>query len=160
MTRAFASTVDVRRYEGTTDAFRDVENGGLDATVTDTPPAVYYASRFKVKQAGSAIEGGWYVMYFRPTDTALRDRINDGLRKSFRDGSYRAILDKYGIWTEAQNELIRPETETLAGSMRPEESAAGPWEIVRSNLPLLIKAAGMTLLLSVLGMPLAQLCWG
>ncbi|MBX7103422.1 MAG: ABC transporter substrate-binding protein/permease [Gemmataceae bacterium] len=155
MTRAFAGTVEVRRYEGTTDAFRDVENGALDATVTDTPPAVYYGKRFKVKQAGPAVERGWYVMYFRPTDIALRDRINDGLRKSFRNGSYRAILDKYGIWTEAQNELIRPETEILTETMRPGESAVDPWEIVRNNLPLLIKAAGMTLLLSVLAMPFA-----
>ena len=42
VTREFAATVEVSRYEGTTDAFRDVESRTLDATVTDTPAATFY----------------------------------------------------------------------------------------------------------------------
>jgi polar amino acid transport system substrate-binding protein len=155
MTRSFQSVVDVRRYEGTTDAFRDVENGALDGTVTDTPPAVYYGTRFQVKQAGAARERGWYVMYLRPGDEPLRDALNDGLRRSFRDGTYRAILERYGLWTQAQEELLRPDVEELSERLRPVTDSLAPWEVVRSNLPLLLKAAGMTVLLSVLSMPLA-----
>lgn len=155
VTTAFAGTVDVRRYEGTTDAFRDVENHGLDGTVTDTPPAIYYGSRFKVRQAGPAIERGWYVMYLRPADAPLRDAINEVIRVGLRDGTYQKLLTKYGIWTPAQADLTRPEVESLSDSLRPADTAIGPWAIVRSNLPLLLRAAGMTFLLSVLAMPLA-----
>lgn len=155
MTNVFAGHVDVRRYEGTTDAFRDVESEALDGTVTDTPPAIYYGPRFKVKQAGQPAERGWYVMYLRPSDVALRDSLNDGLRRSFRDGSYKAILEDYGIWTPKQLELAQPATETLVESMQPKDLNINPWTVIKANLPLLLKAAGMTILLSATSMPLA-----
>lgn len=155
VTKTFPDSVDVRRYEGTTDAFRDVETKTLDGTVTDTPPAVYYKSRFRVKQVGEPVDRGWYVMYFRSGDAALRDAINDGLRKSFRDGSYRAMLEKYGIWNENQESLTRLEVEQLPEKMRPKEDSVSNWAIVRENLPLLLCAAGMTVFLSIMAMPIA-----
>jgi polar amino acid transport system substrate-binding protein len=157
LTKQFAGQVDVRRYEGTTDAFRDVENKVLDGTVTDTPPAVYYGSRFQVRQAGPPVERGWYVMYLRKHDSALRDVLNAGLRQSFRDGSYRQILEKYGIWTAAQTELMSQETEALSETLRPDDAGVDPWAVVWTNLPLLLKAAGMTVFLSVTAMPIAIL---
>src|SRR5437588_84403 len=48
----YGGQVKVERLNGTTDAFRQVENGTLDATVTDTPAAVYYGPKFRVRQAG------------------------------------------------------------------------------------------------------------
>jgi polar amino acid transport system substrate-binding protein len=155
MSSAFAGSVDVRRYEGTTDAFRDVESRALDGTVTDTPPAIYYGPRFAVRQAGHPVERGWYVMYLRSSDIGLRDALNDGLRRAFRDGTYKAILDSYGIWTPNQAELERPDVESLSESMRPKDGSISAWTVVSANLPLLLKAAGMTVLLSVASMPLA-----
>jgi polar amino acid transport system substrate-binding protein len=155
ITTAFAGHVDVRRYEGTTDAFRDVVSQALDATVTDTPPAIYYGPRFAVKQVGLPVERGWYVIYLRPNDMPLRDALNEGLRRSFRNGSYKAILDKYGIWTAKQLELTQPEVEHLAETMRPKDAETDVWTVVRTNLPLLLKAAGMTVFLSLVSMPLA-----
>lgn len=155
MTKMFPATVDVRRYPGTTDAFRDVENKVLDGTVTDTPPAIYYGSRFKVRQVGNSVDRGWYVMYLRPRDVALRDAINDQLRKSFRDGTYRTILEKYGIWNVKQDELTRLDTEQLSESLRPIDDRRDGWLVVRENLPLLLKAAGMTVFLSICSMPIA-----
>src|SRR5262245_20857893 len=39
--------------------------------------------------------------------------------------------------------------------MRPKDDAVSNWTIVRENLPLLLRAAGMTVFLSIVAMPLA-----
>ena len=46
MATKFADHVAVKRYAGTTEAFRDVENKLIDATVTDTPAAPVVTALF------------------------------------------------------------------------------------------------------------------
>jgi polar amino acid transport system substrate-binding protein len=155
VTRDFANSVDVRRYEGTTDAFRDVENSTLDATLTDTPAAVFYAPRFKVRSVGQPVGRGYYVMYLRPEDSALRDALNDGLRTAIGDGRLKAIYEKHGIWNANQAQLADPDVQNEPEKQRPKDEGLSHWQIVANNLPLLLKAAGMTMFLSVVSMPIA-----
>lgn len=156
VTKLYEDSVDVRRYEGTTDAFRDVESETIDATLTDTPAAAFYGPRFKVRQVGASVDRGYYVVYFREGDAALRDAIDDGIRKAIADGSLKAIYEKYGIWNAAQETLGRPRKERAAETHDRDNEVSG-WHVVRGNLTLLLKGAGMTVLLSVLSMPLAIL---
>jgi polar amino acid transport system substrate-binding protein len=155
VTREFAATVDVSRYEGTTDAFRDVESRTLDATITDTPAAVFYGPKFKVKQAGAPVDKGYYVMYLRQGDEALRDALNEGLRAAIADGRLKAIYDKYGLWNANQATLADPAVQNEPEKQRPADIGMGHWEIVGLNLPVLLRAARMTVFLSVASMPLA-----
>jgi polar amino acid transport system substrate-binding protein len=151
----FRGTVKVERLNGTTDAFRQVENGTLDTTVTDTPAAVFYGPKFRVRQAGPPTASGYYVMYLRPGDEPLRDELNSGLRSALRDGRLRAICERYGLWSDAQKRLTEPDVESLPETMRAAEPPTSGWGVVRRDWPLLRNAAGMTVLLSVVSMPIA-----
>jgi len=155
LTEKFADHVEVRRYEGTTEAFRDVENHNIDFTVTDTPAAVVYGAKFKVKQFGVPIERGYYVIYLRPGDEALRDELNKWLKSAIADGTLQTILGRYKLWNATQESLGRPDVQLLPETMRPEGADEGGWAAVRRYWPLLIRAAGMTVLLSVVSMPIA-----
>jgi polar amino acid transport system substrate-binding protein len=149
------ASVDVRRYEGTTDAFRDVESRTLDATVTDTPAAVFYGPKFQVKQVGGPVARGYYVMYLRSEDAALRDALNAGLRGAIQDGKLRAIYEKFGLWNANQASLADAAVQNESQKQRPQGSGLGHWQIVARQLPMLLDAAFMTVKLSVAAMPLA-----
>jgi polar amino acid transport system substrate-binding protein len=139
--------------EGSTGLLRMVREGQLDATVQDLPVALYYVQQkhgFEdLRLAGAAIEPGYFVIFVRPNDTQLRDRLNEALRALLRDGSLRRIFDKYGLWNKDQEQLL-----ALADNWSPQPGAG-------QGLPeyawLLVQAAGVTVLLACLAMPLAML---
>ncbi len=155
MANKFADHVDVRRYSGTTEAFRAVENKLIDATVTDTPAAAFYGDKFKVKQVGKPIERGYYAIYLRPGDVQLRDKLNEKLRMALADGTMQRILSKYNIWNETQVTLLSAETQSLPETMRPTGVADSNWSVVSRNWSPLLQAAAVTVLLSVIAMPIA-----
>lgn len=155
VTREFPNTAEIKRYDGTTEAFREVENRTLDATVTDTPAAVFYGPRFRVKQAGEPTARGYYVMYLRAGEEALRDALDGELRTVIRDGRLQAIYERYGLWNANQTLLADPEVQNEPGKQRPTDAGLGHWQIVRNDMPMLLRAAWMTVKLSVISMPLA-----
>jgi polar amino acid transport system substrate-binding protein len=155
LTDNFADSVEVVRYNGTTDAFRDVQTRSLDGTLTDTPAAVVYSQQFPVRQVGPPAERGYYVMYVRPEDTALRDALNGQLRAMIADGRLKTILGKYGLWNATQAELSNPDVQQKPETLRPADAAADSWAVVRRDLPLLLRGARMTVFLTIVSMPLA-----
>jgi polar amino acid transport system substrate-binding protein len=157
LTQAFPDGVEVVRFNGTTDAFRALTNRTIDAKVTDTPPAVFYGPQFPVRQIGPPAQRGYYVMYLRPGDERLRDEINHYLRAAIADGRLQAILNHYKLWNATQEQLKDPVVQAKSENLRSKEGVESNWEVVRRNLPLLLKGAGMTVLLSVVSMPLAIL---
>ena len=157
LTRTFPEHVEVVRYDGTVQPFRDVETGTLDATLTDTPSAGVYGPQFPVRQVGAARERGYYVMYLRPGNEPLRDELDTALRAAMANGSLQRILARYNLWSEAQAALATTEVQTLRDALQPRGPKASGWNIVRRNLPLLLRAAGMTVILSLTAMPIAIL---
>src|SRR5262249_15322908 len=85
----------------------------------------------------------------------LRDELNTGLREMMADGRLKRIYDKYKIWNGAQQSLTDPEVQAQPEKMRPTEGRKRGWAVIRENLSVLVKSAGMTVLLSILSMPLA-----
>jgi len=154
LTHAFPE-VEVVRYDGTVQAFRDIESGRLDATLTDTPAAHVYGPQFRVHQVGAPRQRGYYVMYLRPGEERLRDALDAALRRAIADGTLGRVLQRYSLWSEAQATLATPEVQNLRETLRPREPGASGWRIARHGLPLLLRAAGMTVLLSLVSMPLA-----
>ncbi|MFO0807451.1 MAG: ABC transporter substrate-binding protein/permease [Gemmataceae bacterium] len=152
----YPNTVEVREYEGTTEAFRDIEKHGIDGTVTDTPAAVFYAPQFPVRTVG-ATEKGYYVIYLRPGDEALRDRLNELIREAIGSGRLKDINTRYNVWYPLQEELTKPEIESVVAAKTPKDAASGGWATVWRNRGYLLDAAWMTVRLSLISMPIAVL---
>ncbi len=103
--------VEVVRFDGATDAMTAVQNGQYDATLQDLPAARFYRDRFPgLELVGPPESHGYYVIYVGKDDEPLRDALDRGLARLIASGELRRLYEKYGIWTEAQNELatIRP----------------------------------------------------
>lgn len=165
LTRAGA---DVRTYEGGQDEiYADLKLGRTDAVLLDAPIAIFYGeidSNFEnVPGEFGSVE---YAIAFRLDDDAQRTKVNGALEALIRDGTLRALYEKWGIWS--------PEVARLLGDpdpvahKPPEEfmrwrAAVGKlppfWERVKTRypqvLPLFFKGAMLSLSVSMLAMVLA-----
>jgi polar amino acid transport system substrate-binding protein len=148
------STVDVVRFDGATDAMTAVQNGQYDLTLQDLPAARFYAARFPgLESVGPPESHGYYVIYTRKEDRPLRDALDQGLARLIASGALRRIDERYGIWTEAQEELtaFRGPIEPVSG-----QRGRGGWALLAQYRSRLIDAARVTFALSVASMPLAM----
>jgi polar amino acid transport system substrate-binding protein len=146
--------VAVVRFDGATDAMTAVQNGQYDVTLQDLPAARFYAERFPgLELAGPPVSSGYYVIYLRNQDSALRNALDAGLAKLVASGQSRQIYERYGIWTESQNEL-----STFAGPLQRVSGRRGPrgWALLNRYRSRLLDAARVTVVLSVTSMPLAM----
>jgi polar amino acid transport system substrate-binding protein len=165
---------EVVRYDGSTDAMREVETGKIDATLQDTPIASFYASRFPaLKPVGDPVAPGYYVIYLKKGEAALAHALNESIARMLRSGEIERIDRKYGIWNDRQQELM-----AIADSGRfygyssvldAKVDSPGPavdetvsvnerkrgWEVVRTYAGVMLQSAGMTVILSCLSFPLA-----
>ncbi len=142
------------RFDGATDAMLAVQNGQIDATLQDLPAARFYAGRFPGLQiVGPPESKGYYVIYVRREDLALRNALDRGIARLIESGELRRIYERYGIWTDAQAELA-----TIPGPLEPVRGKGvdGGWVSLRRFLPRLLDAARVTFTLSVASMPLAM----
>jgi len=146
--------VEVVRFDGATDAMMAVQNGQFDATLQDLPAARFYRDRFPgLELVGPPESHGYYVIYARNEDRSLRDALDEGLARLIESGELRRIYEKYGIWTEAQKELLafHGPLELVTG-----RRTAGGWALLRQYQSRLWDAAVVTIVLSVTSMPLAM----
>ncbi|MCA9010716.1 MAG: ABC transporter permease subunit [Planctomycetaceae bacterium] len=166
--------IEIALFEGATDAMEATELAlsGIDANVQDLPIWIFYAKGFpRLRPIGPPVGRGYYVAMTRKSEPELLRAVNASLLRSLQDGSLRKILMKYGIWNETQmmRGLETTESGNFIGSSTPadvnsEQDAAptsyqpsGGWEVIRQRGGLLVKSAGMTVLLSVTAMPVAVL---
>jgi polar amino acid transport system substrate-binding protein len=138
------------------EAFLLVDSGQLDATVQDLPPLIFYLDRLKRYPRLRIVDGpaqpGYYVLYARRSDDSLIDDANAALRKLYEDGTLRRIYEKYGLWNAAQERLPQVWQHWPPEDTTPE---AGALAQIRAELPLFFRAAGVTVVLAFLSMPLA-----
>ena len=160
---------EVRTYDGGQDEiYEDLKLGRTDAVLLDGPVTRYYGEIDG--QAFEVVDGSLgrveYAAAFALEDQALVDAFDAALAAVAKDGTLRAIYERWGLWN--------PETAALFGDARGESRGPAPewerwraavgklppfWERVRTRypqvLPLLAQGAGLTLLVSVLSMLLA-----
>ncbi|HEX5135364.1 MAG TPA: ABC transporter substrate-binding protein/permease [Planctomycetota bacterium] len=166
--------IEVVGYDGNTDAMKHVETGNLDATLQDTPIASFYAPHFPaLVPVGDPVAPGYYVMYAREGDHRLVNRLNEALIVLFRNGELERIYAKYGMWTKEQGQLATiletgrffgfqkaalseaaARGEATAEEVRIGERKRG-WAVVTGYGMQLVRAAGITVVLSLLSFPLA-----
>jgi polar amino acid transport system substrate-binding protein len=133
-----------------------VETEKLDATLADLPAVVFYRDRFsELKRIGEPVGRGYYVIFVRPGDEPLRDALDAAIDKLLADGQLQKLYQRYGLWDDSQSAL-----SSLGGQgdadLGIHATELRGWAVIRSRGWLLVEAAGMTILLAVLAMPLAM----
>jgi len=158
-----AATEGIRAisYDDDVHPYSDLRLGRVDAVLLDN----VLADRESRRTGGLAIQPasvrtGHYVIILAPGATALRDRVNDILRASMRDGRLEAIFRNWRVWNDDQTRLFaRLTAADIDGARGPGEGVPfvlpSKWEMTRRYLPAFAQAAVVTLVLSCLAMALA-----
>ena len=144
-------------YEDDVHPYSDLALGRVDAVLLD----YVLADRGVRRNPGlmnqpTSVGVGHYVGVLAPENTGLRDRMNEILRQGMRDGRLEAIFRKWKMWNDDQPALYaRLTTEGAAPPETASTATTNSWEAAIRYLPALFRAAGITVLLSVLSMALA-----
>ena len=165
---------EVVRYDGSTDAMREVETTKIAATLQDGPVVSFYRERFpQLRRIGETVSPGYYVMYVQKGQTALLKAINEAIILMIRSGEIERVYRKYGIWTDRQQELsaivdsgrfygydravgAKLDREEIPQEQVIETSArVRGWTVVERYAGILLQSAGMTVILSSVSFPLA-----
>ena len=149
-------------YDDDVHPYSDLLIGRVDAVLLDNVLAEQRQrtmGEFTIQPRTIAI--GHYVGVLAPRDAPLRDTIDEILRGAMRDGRLERILRKWNVWNDDQPQLFsrvlaREPVRPVVG-LDPAASVAtmSRWEATRRYAPALIRAAGITLVLSCLSMALA-----
>lgn len=97
---------EVKVFPKDTDAIMQVRSGRADADLTDSPVAAYSARQSKDLEVVDAPVYGAepYGIGLKKGNDQLRDAIRDALQELIEDGTYRRLLDKYGMASGAVEE--------------------------------------------------------
>ncbi len=141
-------------YDDDVHPYADLVAGRLDAVLLDNIIAERSLRRtggFVIQDVPVAI--GHYVAVFSQRNAALRDSANAILLARMRDGSLEKVFRSWNVWDDAQAKYF---ARTLADSS---STAATSHVATRGSMatyaPSLLRAAGITLVLSLLAMSLA-----
>jgi polar amino acid transport system substrate-binding protein len=140
-------------YDDDVHPYADLVSGRVDAVLLDN----IIAERSLRRSGGFVIQAepvaiGHYVAVLAKRNAALRDSINDVLRAGMRDGSLEKILRTWNVWSDAEAQYF---TRALAAVKDTTTASAPPNKSVMTYVPSLMRAAGITLVLSFLAMALA-----
>ncbi|QDV90795.1 Inner membrane amino-acid ABC transporter permease protein YecS [Phycisphaerae bacterium RAS2] len=157
----WGAEADIIEYDGNTNAMLQVRNGVHDATLLDLPMAVFYRDKPQgsgLRFVGEPVGRGYYVVYARPEERRLIGALDGIIGDLFRDGRLKSIYDRYGVWTAAQANLLAADPNEEALGLRATNGGGQTRPgVVRTYGGILLRAAGMTVLLTFVSMPLAML---
>jgi polar amino acid transport system substrate-binding protein len=157
--------IDVLTYEGEVNAFVDMKNGRIEAVLVDAPIAIYYtAVNPEFVMVGQPIGEISYGIALRKQDTILLKKLNWAIDRLQKSRKLREILEQWNLW----NFMMETYLDDFAPSNTPPikyqyfvESVSKKseiWERIKlyiKFLPVFLKAALITLGLSILAMLLA-----
>ena len=141
-------------YDDDVHPYADLVAGRLDAVLLDN----IIAERSLRRTGGFAIQDtpvatGHYVAVFGLRDAALRDSANAILLARMRDGSLEKVFRAWNVWDDTQRQYFaRVLADSSAVAAKPTASAS---RSIATYAPSLARAAGVTLVLSLLAMSLA-----
>jgi polar amino acid transport system substrate-binding protein len=151
--------IEAVSYDDDVHPYSDLLLGRVDAVLLDN----VIAERRGRQMAGVTIQPqtvaiGHYVGVLAPQNAAVRDEVSAALLGAMRDGTLERILRKWHVWNGDQPPL---HARLLTGERVTPLSGAGEeggaatitrWQAARRYLPSLVRAAGVTLVLSCLSM--------
>jgi polar amino acid transport system substrate-binding protein len=147
-------------YEDDVHPYSDLALGRVDAVLLDQVLAERGARRNPgLVNQETKVAVGHYVGILAPRNAALRDRVNEVLRKAMADGRLETIFRRWEMWNADQPALYaRLAAGQTAGGVpiagafaRPLTASEAAWRY----LPALLRAALITIVLSCLAMALA-----
>ena len=148
-------------YDDDVHPYEDVVSGRLDAVLLDN----IIAARAMRRTGGlythydKPVATGHYIAVLAPGNTALRDRINEILKARMRDGTLERIYKKWDIWDAYQpkffTRVLASDSVTAQPRNRATAQPVSRASLVLKYLPSLIRAAGITVVMSCLAMALA-----
>jgi polar amino acid transport system substrate-binding protein len=157
----FGDKIDLKINPDVATVIGLVEEKRLDATVQDTPAALHYVKTGKgLKLADEPRKAGFYVILTRKADKETRDALNAAIKKGVKDGTLKAIYEKYNLWNEDQERLLywtEQKWPPIDGPRGPGDEPEGKGVDWAQMVGELFRAARMTVLLAVASFPLAML---
>ena len=157
--------ISVRYYDEETNAYADLASHRLDAVLLDWPIALYYAQPdTRLKLAGAPVGELSYGIAIPKGHDALRGQIDDALDALQKDGTLHRILSRWNLWNPTMAAAFG---DPSAASVAPvawqrylDATAPIPgwrdrWRRYAGFLPLIGRAAVMTLAISACAMVLA-----
>jgi polar amino acid transport system substrate-binding protein len=145
-------------YEDDVHPYSDLALGRVDAVLLDDVLAERRVGQNPgLINQSTEVGVGYYVGILSPSNTALRDRMDEILKQAMRDGRLETIFRKWRMWNDDQHRLYARLTGGQPTAIEPSESVApaSQWDAVRRYLPALLNAAAITLGLSCISMALA-----
>ncbi len=148
-------------YENTINPYSDLMAGRVDAVLLD-----HIVAQTSLKRVGGfviqplPVSTSSYVALFARRDSLLRDSANAVLRARMRDGSLERSYRKWGVWDSTQAAHFASVLAAAPGSAMPGAATAGDGDSqatasLTTYLPALVRAALITLLISVAAMVIA-----
>ena len=142
--------LDVIGYDGTIDSLEQVSSGVLDAAVMDDCIFNFYADRFsRLRTVERPFAGGFYTILTARDTPNMSAAIDAAIGRLIADGRLKSLYDRWDLAGRQQMLMLRD------GAEIPVARRKTLGELARDTLPLLLKSAGMTVLLSCLAFPLA-----
>lgn len=89
--------------ENSIDVRNQLKQGRIDAAVqgSETLPYAQQQEAGKYRVVGEPLSTGYQGIMFRKDDAVLREVVTQQLAAMISDGSYKAVLDKYGLGANA-----------------------------------------------------------
>jgi polar amino acid transport system substrate-binding protein len=157
--------IQIRLYEDEINAYSDLVNGRLDATLFDAPIAVFYAGfNPEIKFVGPEIGRMEYGIAVKKEDKELLKDINGAIVALRDSGELRSIYDRWNLWSPMMakefNDYSPRKTDAVmfnewAEQQRPELTIKDRIKRYASFMPVLGKAAVTTMKVSIVAMLLA-----
>jgi polar amino acid transport system substrate-binding protein len=125
----FGKVAEIIPTKEVDETFQLVEDGDrMDATVQDSPAAIYYVQsgqRPKLKVVGEPAGKGYYVILTRTNDKELRTQLDAAIRNGLSSGALEEIYRKYSLWDADQERLgythLRPWPPIVAAGAESED---------------------------------------
>jgi len=139
--------ITVVPYPSPVEIYKDLELGRTDAALLDLPIAAWYAGpNPRLANVGSPVGEGIYGAGMRKDSPLLRAKMDEAIAAISQSGELETIYRKWNIWNAGQMRLKK----SLEGVEKTSEE-----HVVALYFPLLLKGAGMTVILSLGSMVLA-----
>ncbi len=138
--------ITVVPYPSPVESYKDLQLGRTDAALFDAPIAAYYAGpNPQLENLDCFFGRGLYGGAVSKNSPRLKAELDRALDQLMKTGQARAIYNKWHLWNSEQKQL----GQDVAVAHPPAERSVIPF------VPLLLRSAGMTILLSVASMIIA-----
>ncbi len=102
-----AKKMQIMQSEDAPTGLLSIDSGRAVATIVDSPVAAMYAKETgKYDVLPEQYDAGPWGIAIDRRNTALRDAVAKAMQELLADGGYRAVLDKYGVGSNAVPETM------------------------------------------------------